>query len=213
MIFFFGRRTATIKKYKDNSFRCENCDSNEQQFSVYQEYFHLFFIPVFPLGSKKVESVCPHCNNLNNAKKGDHYLSITRTPFYLFSGLILFAILIITGIFEEKKTSELETMYIANPMVNDVYLFREKEEKSTIYYFMKIKNIDDNTAELIPSFYQYGRSVKKMDDSDYFVVDDVYEIPTEDLESLRKKSVIWSVIRDYDESSGFMIEKNREDED
>jgi len=210
MIFIYGRRNIRIKKYDDYHIKCDNCNNYGQRFSVYQEYFHLFFIPIFPSSIKTIKSVCLNCND-NDAfdqEKSNHYLSLTRTPIYLFTGIILFVGLIIALVIGNINTQKQKAEYIADPKINDVYLIREdNEDKSRTYYFLKIKNIDVDTVELLHSYFQYNRFVYKMDDSDYFVSDEVYKVLKSDLKDYLESGIINAVERDYKESSRFTIEK------
>jgi len=196
-----------IKRYDDYHVKCDNCGSEGQRFSVYQDYAHLFFIPLFPLGKKTIQSVCLKCNDRFNEEKKDHYLSITRTPIYLYTGLILFAVMIISIVIGIKNDQKQKAAYVANPMINDVYLIREKEDKSNTYYFVKIKNIDADTVELFHSYFEYNRFISNMSDSDYFVNDEVYKVTKSDLKDYLEKGIINTVKRDYDQASRFAIEK------
>ena len=208
MIFIYGKRKARIKRYDDCHIKCSNCNSFEQRFSVYQEYFHLFFIPIFPFGFKTIKSVCLKCNDKFNEEKKNHYVSVTRTPIYLYTGIILFVGLITVLVIANVNTQKQKAEYVANPKINDVYLIREKEEnQSTIYYFLKIKNIDIDTVELLHSYLQYNSFVSTMSDSDHFVNDEVYHVSKSDLKNFLEKGLINAVERDYDKSSRFMIEK------
>ena len=211
MIFIWGKRKMRIKKYVDHHIKCEECNSYEQKFSVYQEYFHIFFIPIFPFGIKTIQSVCLKCNDAFNGEKKSHYLSITRTPVYLYTGIILFVGFILSLVIGNVTTQKQKAEYVANPQINDVYLIRENDEnKSKIYYFMKIKNINADTVELLGSHFQYSRFVYKMDDTDYFVSGEIYKVSKTDLKDYLENSIIISVERDYDKSSRFMIEKENE---
>ena len=209
MIFIFGRRKARIKKYDDYNIKCDNCNSYEQRFLVYQEYFHLFFIPIFPSSIKTIKSVCLRCNDAFNEEKKSHYLSITKTPIYLYAWIILFVGLVATLVVANISTQKQKAEYVANPKINDVYLIREDIDESTTYYFLKIKNIDIDTVELLRSYLQYNHFVSTMNDSDYFVNDEIYSVSKSDLKNFLEEGLINSVERDYDKSSGFMIEKRR----
>jgi len=196
-----------IKKYDDYQIKCDNCGSDGQRFSVYQDYFHLFFIPMFPLGKKTIQSVCLKCNDRFNEEKKAHYLSVTRTPIYLYIGLILFACLIISIVISNRNDQKQTAEYVANPMINDVYLIREGEGKERTYYFLKIKNIDADTVELIHSYFEYYGYISNMSDSDYFVNDEVFRIAKSDLKDYLEKGNINAVERNYGKSSRFLIEK------
>ena len=208
MLLIYGKRRIRIKKYDDFHIKCDNCNSHEQRFLVYQEYFHLFFIPIFPFGVKTIKSVCLKCNDTFNGEKKNHYLSITRTPIYLYTGIILLVGLITTLVITNITTQKQKAEYVANPKINDVYLIRDNENKSTTYYFLKIKNIDNDTVELLHSYLQYNHFVSTMNDSDYFVNDEILiNVSKSDLNNYLEKGLINSVERGFDESSRFLIEK------
>jgi len=212
MLYIYGTRNVKIKTYDDYNIKCDDCGCSERKFSVYQVYAHLFYIPLFPAGIKTIKSVCLNCNDIStfDKEKNNHYLSITRTPIYFFTGIILFLGLILTIIIANISTQREKAEFVANPQINDVYLIKEKEDenKTTIYYFLKIKNIDADTVELIHSNFQYNGFVSEMDKSDYFVSDEIWRILKSDLKDLLKKGTINSVERDYDKSSRFMIEQS-----
>ena len=196
-----------IKKYDDYHIKCDNCNDFGQRFSVYQDYFHLFFIPMFPLGKKTIQSTCLKCNDGFNEEKKNHYLSVTRTPIYLYTGLILLACLIISLVISIRNDQKQTAEYVANPMINDVYLMREGEGKERTYYFLKIKNIDSDTVELLHSYFEYYSYVSTMSDSDYFVSDEAFRVSKTDLKDYLENGNIHAVERNYDKSSKFMIEK------
>ncbi len=203
----YGRRKIRIKKYDDYHVKCDNCNAYEQRFSVYQEYFHIFFIPIFPSGVKTIKSVCLKCNDVFNEEKRNHYLSITGIPIYMYTGIILFIGLIATLVIANINTQKQKREYVSNPKINDIYLIREDEDKSTTYYFLKIKNIDVDTVELLHSYLQYNRFISMMDDSDYFVSDEIYRVSKSDLKKFLDSGMINAVERDYDKSNRFTIEK------
>ena len=207
MILIYGRKKIRIKKYDDDHIKCDHCNGYGQRFSVYQEYFHLFFIPLFPLDIKTIKTVCLKCNDTFNDENRNHYLSITRTPIYLYAGIILFAGLITTLVIANINTQKQKAEYVANPKVNDVYLIREDEGKPMVYYFLKVKNVTADTVELVYSYLQYSRFVSTMDESDYFVGEEIQRVSKPDLKKYLDSGMINAVERDYDQSNRFTIEK------
>jgi hypothetical protein len=63
MLYFFGRRVARIAKFTETEFICYPCKNFEREVSVYMPYFHLFFIPVFPIGRKQFGVRCKNCGD------------------------------------------------------------------------------------------------------------------------------------------------------
>lgn len=203
----YGRRKIRIKKYDDFQIRCEKCKGYEQRFSVYQEYFHVFFIPIYPSSIKTINCVCLNCHDSFNQEKTNHYLKITKTPIYLYSGVILFIALIITLLTFNILTQKQKNEYIQYPKIGDVYLISQDYKKDKIFYFLKIKAINADTIELYHGSLQYNRFISNMNDSDYFVKEEIYKILKSDLKNYLDKGLINSVERYYGKNSRFTIEK------
>lgn len=203
----YGRRKIRIKKYDNYLTKCEHCNSYEQRYAVYQEYFHIFFIPFFPSSIKTIKSFCIKCKDTFSHEKRNHYLSITRTPIYFYTGIILFVGLFFTAVLGNITTQKKKAEYVSNPKISDVYLIREDENKEITYYFLKIRNINSDTVELLHSSLQYNRYVSTMIDSDYFVKNDIFRVLKSDLKSYLDSGIINMVERDYDKMSRFMVEK------
>lgn len=57
----FGSRGSKIADLNVNGTTCSHCGQQDtQRVSVYGRYFHIFWIPILPIG-KKVYSECTHC--------------------------------------------------------------------------------------------------------------------------------------------------------
>lgn len=96
MFLVYGTDSICIKKYKDHNFCCRNCKVFDLDIKVYQRYFHILFIPYFPLGRKTVTGNCSNCGkSINEIEMLQEFGKKTKTPFYIFSGLILIAGLIL----------------------------------------------------------------------------------------------------------------------
>ena len=207
MIVIHGKRKIRIKRYNDSNIKCEQCHCYGQIFSVYQEYFHLFFVPFFPLGYKIINSVCPHCKDSFNEEKTKHYLSLTRTPLYLYTGSILIVALVVFLIHANINTQKQKTLWVDSPEIGDVYLIRQETDNTLIYYFLKIADFKADTVELYHNVFHYNRFVSKMDEADYFVKNDTLRVSKADLKNYLKEGVINSVKRNYEQNSRFRIEK------
>ncbi|HEU4716278.1 MAG TPA: hypothetical protein VFU15_00510 [Bacteroidia bacterium] len=102
MIIVFGIRKFSIYTFSPSELGFTDPSWNGIQFKVLQQYFHLMWIPFFPVGKKwaiskpdgKLYEV-PH-NILGHL--GDPSAKV-RTPWYAFAGLILAGVAgIISGI-------------------------------------------------------------------------------------------------------------------
>jgi hypothetical protein len=104
MMIIFGEKRAFIKYYTDTSVPCSSCKSFELNFAVFENYFHFFYIPFFPIDEKEVEVLCLKCGNSDNRNsRVQHYKETVRTPIYLYTGLVLVAgsvvAIILNGVF------------------------------------------------------------------------------------------------------------------
>ncbi|NDV83543.1 zinc-ribbon domain-containing protein [Bacteroides sp. 51] len=213
MFILHGTKTLRIKKYIDNRIKCEECGSYTHIFKVYQDYFHIFFIPFVPFGVKRITSQCSKCGFALNGQKKDFYLDQTRTPKYMYSGIILIVSIITAAILLNLHNQKLKKEYIANPMIGDVYLIKG-EANNNEYYFMKVKHIIEDSIYLIPNSYIYSRFVTKFNEKeDYFNLYYLMSTSKDHLKELLEEGKIRSVERDYDEDTGFNVEKNIEMEE
>lgn len=98
MIVFLGKRVQILKMYEDSFSKCEFCDHKPVNYIVKQKYFHLYYIPVFPI-TKQVDKYCEKCTMLSENIFGEmptEYYNQTKTPFYMYSWIIIGFILIIS---------------------------------------------------------------------------------------------------------------------
>ncbi|MDD2983695.1 MAG: hypothetical protein PHQ74_09930 [Crocinitomicaceae bacterium] len=204
----YGKRKIRIKKYDDFHIQCENCSACKQRFSVYQAYYHLFFIPIYPASQKSIKTICLNCKDSFNEQKVLHYLAKTKTPFYLYTGLILFASLFISVIYSNINTQNKKQEYAENPKVNDVYLMNKKDEDdNSSYFFVKIKRISGDTVEVIHNAYEYSRFISKFDTADYFDKSERSLFLKSELKAYIHDRKITSIKRDYEKTSRFNVEK------
>lgn len=92
-----GLKLNYIGALKLKNFKCNYCETNEGQNIIeYGRYFHVFWIPMFPLG-RKTFSQCEHCkstlkkNEFNYELKKIYYENglKLRRPWWHWAGLIL----------------------------------------------------------------------------------------------------------------------------
>lgn len=107
MIFFFGTRSSTLLTEKLADTSCTYCKEQDTIFiTVTSSYFHIFWIPIFPIG-KKYYSHCVHCKQTLTSNQmpvtyKDGLAEISqkvKTPVWQFIGLMLIAIPVLFGIF------------------------------------------------------------------------------------------------------------------
>ena len=100
MIFFFGTRSSTLLTDKLYHTNCAYCNEPDTVYlSVTSSYFHIFWIPAFPIG-KKYYSHCVHCKQTltGNQMPATYQNGLSeiaqraKVPIWQFIGLILLSI-------------------------------------------------------------------------------------------------------------------------
>jgi len=98
----FGLRSSNIGTVSVEGSSCSYCqNSGTQNITQFGKYFHVFWIPVFPVG-KSTFSECIHCKKTIRKKEFDTDLRTTfenakseiKRPLWHWSGLIILGILI-----------------------------------------------------------------------------------------------------------------------
>lgn len=121
--------------------KCTHCGQLATvQFVVAQRYAHVFWIPFFPIGKKGV-SVCSHCKQTLTSKEfNDEYREFydqvkqnRRPPVYMYSGLILIGLLIVSAVISGNKHEAALRKQIANPRAGQVYFIKEAHRRYTLY--------------------------------------------------------------------------------
>lgn len=202
-----GTGMMRIKKYHDYGIICENCGRNHQIFYVYQQYFHILFIPFFPLFMRTIRCQCAYCNDTLNLKKKEEYLSKAKKPFYLYSGIIIVVGFIASVIVVNTNIQKQKREFVRNPVVGDVYGIVRREKDTITSYYLKVTGLESDTVNLLHGALQYNGYVSSMMDTDYFVKGDVLKVSKSDLQSYLDSGIINSVDRNYDSYSRFRVEK------
>lgn len=163
LIFGFG---DTQLLSKEINICCHNCNSeNTSKINVTANYFHLFWIPFFPL-NKKVNIVCSACNfktdlaglPLEFKEKADRLKNSTKTPKWLFAGTF-FAAIVITLIamfstFDSMRKTGIEEL-INEPMAGDIY-----EIKTLDNYYSLLTIVEVSGDSIFACFHNYDTKDK-----------------------------------------------------
>jgi hypothetical protein len=204
MLFIFGKRTARIGRYIDEDHICYPCKSYDREILVYQPYFHFCFIPVFPIGRRQFEM---HCRNCGDDTRLDSvlnvYVSRVKTPFYLFSALILSAGLAIFWFYWDKNNQKQKIEFVKNPAVGDVYTIMKAENNDSRYYFLRIMDLKGDSLLLLHNNLDYGGFVSSFAADDYFVKEDTLILKRKQLLDMLNSAEIFSVERGYSKGSDF----------
>ncbi|WPV69025.1 zinc-ribbon domain-containing protein [Chitinophaga sp. LS1] len=146
-IFFYGKRRARIKTaISSYEHTCEYCKSNDMRVKVYQTYIHIFWIPFFPVGSKDAEIKCAKCNSPKwNDFIMKKYEASTRTPFYLYTWMLLIPLFIGLIAYICEQNAQHTREYFAKPQVGDLYEMKNPGNGRIVYFNMKITAIKNDS--------------------------------------------------------------------
>jgi hypothetical protein len=210
MFFIYGKRRAKIKKTTDYIGNCTTCNSIGLEVEIYRDYYHLFWIPFIPDGDKESKVYCTKCGKPNNFNpRVKDIESTTRTPIYLYSGLLACLMLVVALVFGNINTQKEKALFIADPKVGDVYQILKNVNDTTYYYFLRVARVERDTVIVFPNAFQYFGFVTKLNDEDYFVAQELVYTKAQ-LKELLEKGEINSVERDYSDYEGFNRTKNIE---
>ncbi|SNZ01766.1 zinc-ribbon domain-containing protein [Flagellimonas pacifica] len=102
-----GLKLVYLGALKIENFKCSYCENNKAQNIVeFGNCFHIFWIPMFPLG-RKTFMECDHCKRTIMKSEFDHELkksyyeneSKLRRPLWHWSGLVFVILIVIYFIF------------------------------------------------------------------------------------------------------------------
>ena len=204
MFIIHGRKTALIKAYHDHQHPCKNCGVFDLKVEVYRQYYHLFFIPLMPYGTKTVHVKCRSCGYPNNLEIiRDQYERETKTPFYLYTIPILTAVLISAILYFNNQAQKKKAAYVTNPKIGDVYLIRKDEKNSTNYYFLKVAAMKGDTITAYHNNLLYQGFTMSFDVGDFFVAADQLFFTKSALKQMLDRDEINAVQRDYGGETGF----------
>lgn len=200
MFILYGKRRIRIKKYREHDQDCKKCGVFDIDAKVYREYFHIFFIPLCPVGEKEATISCRQCGFtmwIDALQK--QYEKKSITPFYFYSWPIIFAALIAIIVKINIDDQYKKEKFVLNPKVGDIYTICDNENNTKKYYFLRLSAINGNTVTALHNNFEYSRFISSLDKSDYFVKDDELIFLKSDLKKLLEENIISSVEREYTE--------------
>lgn len=204
MFILYGNRTALIKTEVDNHEVCGTCNGVGIDITVYRKYFHIFFLPMFPSESKDAFMHCSHCGERKWIKgKRELYEKATRTPFYFYTGIAICAVFAVCFLIATINAGNNANRYINNPRVGDVYTVMRENDSTTAYYFLKVKQVTDDSVYTFRSRYMYNGIADQFDKLDYFVASTNLGFSKKDLQALYDKETIVHIYRSYGSNTGF----------
>ncbi|MBO9205243.1 MULTISPECIES: hypothetical protein [Niastella] len=204
MIVFSGRKVAKIKEFTDHTQSCTSCKAFDLKVKVFRQYRHIYFIPFLPVGENAVDIRCNVCQApvLTESLKKE-YAKTARAPVYLYSMLILLVLLLTWIGYGINKDGKDSILFVANPKVGDVYIVKDYQKASSVWYFLRAASVAGDTVLVYHSHLQYAGYVNTFNSDDYFVKSEQLYYTKKELKQMLEKGEINGVKRDYGDYEGF----------
>ena len=171
---------------------------------VYRPYVHFCFIPVFPIGARQIAVHCRNCGDETRLESlVKKYDQRTKTPFYLYSAVILAASVAIFWFYWNRNMQKNKIEFVSKPAVGDVYTIKKEDNNGTTYSFLKVTGFSGDSVVVFHSNLEYGGFVSSLADDDYFVKDDTVKFAKEEIREMLNRDEIYSVDRGYGEGYWF----------
>ncbi len=157
----YGRRSTTLLN-KIIPEKCPACESsNTLQLNIFQNYAHIFWIPVFPMG-KVIATVCTNCQQVlqedampNALKEKSAAEKVhTRIPIWTFVGSALILALIVGISISSAEDSKNTNIFVQSPKAGDVY---EVKTAAGEFSLLKIIAIKQDTVLFLANQYVVDR--------------------------------------------------------
>ncbi len=131
------------------------------------------------------------------------YAKIKKFHFLLPAGILLLAIsAVLSGIFKIDKRHK-KKEYLDNPQTGDVYLVKEKKNKETSYYFLKVAELWEDSIIVYHSSLEYSSAVKVLDKEEYFELDEQLIFTKNQLQQMFEQDELRKVEKDYSSNESF----------
>jgi len=196
MLLIYGKKSARIKTSSDHSQRCSNCGAFAISVAVFQDYFHLFYIPVWTMGPKNAKAWCGECGHpFGTASFEKDYEAQARTPFYLYSLTLLFALFIAAAVIAGRLNQNEKAAFVRSPKKGDTYLIRKDEKDTARYFFLQIQKIKGDSITVYHSGLIYLSYAESMAASDSFISSDPLHYSVRELQQMLDAGEISSIKR------------------
>lgn len=204
MLLIHGRRTLRTKLFKVNDHQCSDCKDFDMNVKVYEEYYHVCYIPFLPLGNKTAKIRCAKCDEPFRVEAvAKKYAKETKSPFYLYAGPLLIVLTILT-IFSAFLLDRYQTSdYVAHPKKGDIYLLQTREPILSTYSFLRVKEINGDTVVAYHSELRYFHQVLRFAPNDFFNATQTSAYTKDELVAMLKRGLIKDAHREYNDDSGF----------
>ncbi|MFY0600872.1 MAG: hypothetical protein JXR03_14455 [Cyclobacteriaceae bacterium] len=206
----YGWNTKNIKQASLDAYECPNCQEKSSYLAIFAHYAHIFWIPLFPY-KKSATIYCANCqlstdeNALEEGMKTKvkALKSTVSIPKYLFIGLTILVLGIGFLIYNNNKNEKLESSYVIDPQVGDVYVLKDFDEPTDYnYYLWKVDDIEGDSLIIMFNSYRYNWVATELDRDDGFY-DILLAMHKDQIKKYDESGELKKVIRSYSASSGF----------
>jgi hypothetical protein len=198
----FGSRETYIGTARLRNGTCPACGQMDVLVvNMYCEYFHLFWIPMFPF-RRRALAECRNCEHAieNRYMEGDvrdDYKEAKRSnriPLWQFSGTVLLVLIIAQSIYSAQREKNRELDYISNPMAGDVVEYKTEDKEYSTFRIIQV-----TTDSLLVLFNDYVTTLSSgipEIDVDSCYGQEYYYISRKDMEQMYNEYVIYDINRD-----------------
>ena len=211
MFVVYGSKAKHLGSKELPNAECPECHEKGLILSVFQKYFHIFWIPF--IGYKKTgQSTCPHCKHSEEKKnfspslqeEYSHLNSEYRTPPYMFSGLVLVSLLIAFVSYSNSQDKKAMASYAAEPQVGDLHIIKDESQPEYPYSLYKLIEVTEDSIYFVYSDMVYNQTrgftedidKGKLQDTSYFVNDFYFATSIADVVSQLEGNEIREIIRE-----------------
>lgn len=188
--------------------RCSTCGNDTFTLHFVQRWFHLFWIPMFPIGKAGIIR-CPACNNEFDepALSEEERATIqaekknVRTPRYAFAGLYVIAIVAVLATYVSWMGDRHTAAYLAEPMRHDLYIIKGELDPEYPHMIFRLETIEEDSLGLTAANMGYIResdavnAAQKPGDKEFEFSTEEIRIARVSLETLFEKGTIEKVLR------------------
>jgi hypothetical protein len=204
MFIIKGKRKIRVKTCTDHTHACPHCNNFDLSIGVYAEYHHGFFIPFFPTGVKTIKILCNACGEpFRSDSLQKEYASVTKAPFYLYSGIVLGVCFIAAIIIVTNNADKEKVQMVAHPQVGDVYLLKNGSGEAASYYFIRVARMNGDSIIAYHSNLQYNQSRVQFSQDEHFVADDEMVLTRPQLKEMLQNGMVDAGSRGYGDGEGF----------
>jgi len=142
----FGLRSGNAFQQQLSARDCDYCHTEHSvRFYFWVRYFHVFWIPIFPL-YRSGRSQCSHCKQVLEQSQMSQEMVVdyrvarktAKTPLKYFSGLIIAAVFFILAVLAVVTDKDNTDTWLQQPQTGDVYEVK-RDGAYTLYRIQKVR--------------------------------------------------------------------------